>query len=242
MSIYIFLYIFVIVILLYLARLVFKKHIKYLYWKYLIVSILLLALWLSIYLISFTVNNDNSFLIYFSRALYTISLMVMYTMLFFVIYYIYPKFKIRKINYIVLIFSILLLVFYISTWYIVESMEFDYEKKYFIEKYWTFYNFYNLLYLVFSILFVYFSFFKLKNINWTIKRVRLLYISTWFFIFILLWIIFLWVLPSFWIRLFEKEQILFFIPFILSVWYSIHKYNFLKLHQFQIHPNFLIFL
>ena len=55
---------------------------------------------------------------------------------------------------------------------------------------------------------------------------RLKYILLGLFLLVFLWFIFLLILPVYWIRILEKEIVLFVLPLIFSIHYSINKYHF----------------
>ncbi|MDD3646438.1 MAG: hypothetical protein PHH06_03445, partial [Candidatus Gracilibacteria bacterium] len=50
----------------------------------------------------------------------------------------------------------------------------------------------------------------------------------WFF-FIFLAFLFLLILPTFGVRIFEKQIVLFVLPFLFALWYSINRYYFLDI-------------
>jgi len=94
------------------------------------------------------------------------------------------------------------------------------------EELWPLFNIYALLYILNPLAFIIIARKKIKSLKW-VSKTRLRYISIWYLIFILNWIMFLWILPMFNIWVLQKEQVIFFVPFIVSIYYSIHRYHFL---------------
>lgn len=228
MSIYILLYWIMLWLLLIIGILFYLKNKMY-YSNFFLISVVSISLWLFIYLISFTTIYDSNILLYYSRLLYWLAIVSMYSMLGFIYFF---KNK-QNNNYVYILYIILLSFFLISSLspYVINNMLYDDIKKIYYEDYGFLYYIYLFLYLLFIPLFSIFSYLKLKQIR-TLDKLRIKFISIWFIIFMFLEIIFLSVLPVFDIRLFEKEQVLFFIPFILSVFYVSHRYNFINIKFF----------
>lgn len=227
MSIYLLLYIFTIMSLFIISFLIYKKYNNY-YWKYLYFWILIYSIWLIFYLIAFSIAFDINILIYFSRALYFLSITAWYLMIIFAFLIAYKE-KIKKIsnfNYIIILLLLLLFIISMFSPYIVETMIYDESVWYNYEKFWVWFYIFELLYLISPILFIFLSYKWLKKIKW-IKKIRLKNIFIWYSIFIVNYIFFLAILPMLNIWIFQKEQIIFFLPFIFSVFYSTYKYNFL---------------
>lgn len=228
MSIYILLYWIMLWLLLIIGILFYLKNKMY-YSNFFLISIVSISLWLFIYLISFTTIYDSNLLLCYSRLMFWLAIVSMYSMLGFIYFF---KNK-QNNNYVYILYIILLSFFLISSLspYVINNMLYDDIKKIYYEDYGFLYYIYLFLYLLFIPLFSIFSYLKLKQIR-TLDKLRIKFISIWFIIFMFLEIIFLSVLPVFDIRLFEKEQVLFFIPFILSVFYVSHRYNFINIKFF----------
>lgn len=228
MSFYLILYITVAVNLFIIWWLYYSKN----KWKieslFFILSIIFIFLWIITYLMFFLDQTSKNVLLNMSRFMYSIALLSMYMMLFFVIYYNVKNYNKNIVRLIIWTFFWLALVWIFSN-FLIEDMLYDENYKIFYEKYWIFYNFYAIMYGSFIPIFLCAIYFKLKKINY-LKKVRLKIISSGFLTFMWLEIIFLSILPIFDIRWFVKEHVLFFIPFIISMWYSIHKYNFLDIN------------
>ena len=105
-------------------------------------------------------------------------------------------------------------------------MIFDENLGFYYENFGPLFIVYELLYFINPIAFIIIARKKLKKLKW-VSKVRFKYISIWYCIFILNWVMFLGILPLFDIWVLQKEQILFFIPFIVSIYYAIHRYHFL---------------
>ena len=225
MSFYFLLYIIISISLLFTWIMFFTNNKNNYYSKFFIFSILSTFLRLVVYLLSFSTSNDSNIVIYYSRLLCWLALPSMYFMLAFIYFY-WEKNK----KYFFSILIILTMFVAISTFtkLVVNSLVYDQNKKIFFENSWILYNLYAALYLLFIPTFLIVSFNKIKKI-YSISKARLKYLVVWFWSFIFLEIIFLSILPMFWIRLFEKEQILFFIPFIASIWYTTYRYNFIDI-------------
>ena len=229
MSIFLLLYFIISLLILLIWFKILCKYWKYIYGKYFFLLLLLLFLWLILYILVYTTIKDKDILLILSRVMYWIFLISMYSMLFFVIFFNNKNSKkLFKYNLIINIIFILFLFLVIFTKVIIKDMIFSKELQYHYEDFWILYFLYSILYLIFPFLFTIFSYFKIKKLN-TINKIRLKYISFWFLIFILWEITFLGILPLFDIWIFQKEQILFFVPFIIWIWYSITRYNFMNI-------------
>ena len=107
-------------------------------------------------------------------------------------------------------------------------MIYDNTLGYHYEEFGILFSIYAILYILNPIAFIIIARKKISQLKW-ISKIRFKYICIWYLVFLLNWMFFLWVLPIFDIWIMQKEQILFFIPFILMVYYSIHRYYFLDL-------------
>lgn len=107
-------------------------------------------------------------------------------------------------------------------------MLFSTEMNIYYEDLWIWYPLYLTLCLLIPFLFIFFSYFKIKKLN-NICKIKFKYIMTWLFFLVINEVIFLAFLPMFNIWVLQKEQILFFIPFIFITWYSINKYHFIDI-------------
>jgi len=228
MSIYLLLYFIISILLLFIWFKVFKKYWNYNYWKYFFISLICYFFWLIIYLLSFTTTYDKEILLISSRLLYSLFVIAWYFMLFFVIFFNNKNKYNSKFHYIIIIIILIFLYFSVFSSYIINDMIYDPIEQIYYEDFWKLYYLYLLLYFIFPFLYLYFSYstiIKLTNIN----KIRLKNISLWFILFILLETLFLAIFPLFDIWILQKEQILFFVPFIVWTWYSITRYHFLDI-------------
>jgi len=228
MSIYLLLYFIVGSLIAFIWIYTFKKYWKYSYWKYFFASTFSFFTWLIIYLLSFTITYDKDILLIFSRLLYSIFLLWLYFMLFFIILFNNKNNYLSKIHIIIVILSLLFLIIWVFTPFIIEDLKYSTSKNIYIEKYWILYFLNAILYLISPFLIIIFSYIKLKKLN-TINKIRLKYISLWFLTFCLSEWLILVVFPLFNIWILQKQQILFFIPFIIWTWYSINRYHFINI-------------
>lgn len=96
------------------------------------------------------------------------------------------------------------------------------------EIYGIFYPIYVILYVMFLPLALYFSKKQIQK-QTDLNKIRLKKILYWSLFFVLIWVIFQVILPIFWIWIFEKELIFFFVIFVMSVVYAIQRYFFLDI-------------
>ncbi len=229
MSIYLLLYLIVIFTLLHIWYLVCLKYKKFLHGKYLITGIAAFTIWITLYLIVFSNNFNKETLLILSRFLYLLSLIGGYSIVLFAYFYSPKKTikkKYKKINiWAIILLSIVSIITLFSP-YIIKEMIFDDQLLHHYEDLWALFNIYALLYIFNPLIFIIIARRKIWTLNW-VSKMRFKYISIWYLIFILNWIVFLWILPIFDIWVLQKEQVIFFIPFILSIYYAIHRYNFL---------------
>jgi signal transduction histidine kinase len=93
------------------------------------------------------------------------------------------------------------------------------------ENFWPLYFILGILHLLSLISFIALSIYKIKVLN-GLYRLRYMYIALWYILMIACQIIFLSILPSFDIWLMQKEQIIFFAPFLIGLIYSMYRYKF----------------
>lgn len=227
MSIYLILYILVILWLIHILFIFYKKYFKQLFWKYLFIWVLSYIIWLILYVISFSYAFWENILIILSRFMYGLSFLATYSIIFFVILFNnnYSKKIIKIINYIYFFIFLWIFLLTISSNIFIKSMIYDNINNIYYEDFWKWFILYKIFYLFNPLLFIFCSYVKTKQLH-SIKKFRFKYLSIWYWIFIFLYVFFLALLPILWIWVLQKEQILFFIPFLISVWYSVYKYYF----------------
>jgi len=229
MSIYLSLYLIVILALLHIWLLVYKQYREFLYGKYLIVGIISFTIWISLYLFIFSFTPQEYMLLIASRLLYFLSLLGGYCIVFFAYFFSSKKTtqeKYKKINIYIIIALWIVGIITLFSPYIIKDMIYNDNLLHYYEEFWSLFNIYAILYILNPLAFIIIARRKIKLLNW-VSKTRLRYISTWYLIFILNWITFLWIFPMFNIWVLQKEQVIFFVPFIVSIYYSIHRYHFL---------------
>lgn len=225
MSLYFILYLLISSLILISWILFYSNNKKSVHWFFFLTFIFSIFIWLSVYLISFSTTFNEVYLLYYSRFLYWLDIFIIFSIIFFFNFY-----KSRNYKYIFLML-IPLLILLISTFspYVVKNMIYDPNKKIFFENYWLLYYLYLFIFIISIPALSLTLYKKLKKLKSFIDKMRLKILFSWLAILIILETIFLAILPIFWIRLFEKEQILFFIPFIASIWYTTYRYNFIDI-------------
>lgn len=239
MSLYIILYILVIFFSLYIWFLFYKKY-KNLSGIFFLFSLFIVSCWFIIYILTYFWFSNNKFLLYWLKGLYALSIIGIYSFLSFIYFFNKKIYSNNNTFYIIITFFIWVFSFYIFTPYIINGLNYDVIKKDYYEKLWNFFYIHLLLFFIFIISFIFIVYKKIKNLN-NINIIRLKYILLWWFIFILLWFIFQTILPTFWIYIFEKEAVLFILPFLLLTWYSISRFHFSDL-SFRYKEIFSFFL
>lgn len=229
MLFYLLFYFVIITLFLYLWYSVYLKSKWECYWKYFFVSSFASSSWFLIYILSYTTTYDSSILLIYSRILFALSIISIYSMLLFFYFFQKVKSKTNNLSFHIIIWFVFFLILWFSifTPYVISDMVYDSNNLSYLEVYWNYYLLYTVLYFAFLPIFWTFFYFKIKKIN-NINKIRLKYIFWWFLSFVLLSIIFLTVLPLMWIIIFQKEIIILTLPFLFSVWYSIYRYHFLN--------------
>lgn len=225
MSFFLLMYFFIIFSLFYCSYLIFKKYNNYLFWKYLVFSFIIFSLWVILYLLAYTTTQDESVILYLSRILYFLSLTGNYWFIFFIFFYNNTKIS----NLFLLIHKFIKLLFFLLFWvsvftpYIIKWMIYDSTLGYYYEDFGFLFIIYKILYLLSPFLLLFLWINKLKILKW-LNKLRFTYLYIWISLFNFLFILILVLFPLFWIWILQKEQILFFIPLVWLVYYSINKY------------------
>lgn len=226
MTLYILIYVCAIWFSLYGGYLVYKIY-KNLFWFFFFLSTFFMSLWFVLFFMFFSGIESVEMLLLISRLCFWVWVLATYSLLFSLYFLNTWKNKIMdaKKKYWLIWFYIFILILYTGSDFIIESLHFSPSEMVYREKPWILFWFHFSLQTIFILSFVVLSFLKVKNQSY-INRLRLRYIlySAYFLIFLVF--IFQLVLPTFWIRLFEKELILFFLLFIMWVVYIIKRYYF----------------
>ncbi len=227
MSIYVFLYFSVIFSLLFIWIKFLKQNYKFTYSKLFFLSMFFYSTWLLFYILSFSTTYNKDVLLVFSRLLYWLSFLSIYTILLFIKNYWNRKIKIFQWKFNKWFIAFIIIFFYLILFsdLIIKDMFYDEKLKYHYELLWPLYYVYIFFSFIYFPLFLRFWFKNLFSLN-KINKIRFSYIFSAFWILLFNLILFLAILPFFWFWILEKEQILFFIPYLLIVFYTIHKYHF----------------
>ena len=216
-------------LLVYIWCLVFKKYKKNFWGKYILLSTVLFSIWIIVYLLAYTTTYDKDILLYISRLLFSITVPASYFMLLFFHYGNIKNIKNKnKKDIIFIILWLIIILFSIFSPYVIEDMVYDNKLWFYYEKFWKYYFLYMYAYFLILPIFFISAFIKRKLLR-NIEKIRFKYMYIWFFLYVFFTIIFLVILPLFDIWILQKEQILFFVPFIILTWYSITRYHFIDI-------------
>lgn len=196
-------------------------------WIFFLIFSILISIWLFLYTLVFSVSLGSDILLYLNRFMYFLSLIWIYNMLLFVLFF-NNKNNINN-KYKIFIPILILWFFSILTPYILESMSFSLDKGRYIENYWIMYPIFSFLYMIFLPLFSIISYFKLKSLH-SLNKIRLLYVIIGFFIFVFWGILFLTILPLYWIHVLDDNIPLLILPFLCFTWIAIHSYSFININ------------
>lgn len=198
------------------------------------------ALWFIFFILSyFSTQNLNLILLYWKTAYY-LSIMSLYSFVLFLLNFHRGKEDIYGIKLASFwSISFLLGYLYIYSPFIIDGLYFDSELQDWYEQPWVGYSMHLILSFLFIPLSIISWVYRFKHIS-AIDKKRLQYIFIWMLIFIGACFLFLLVLPAFWVKWqVDKYISFFFIPFIVWVYYSIRRYDFLDFKLTLV--NFLLF-
>lgn len=228
MSFYLLLYIFIIFFSIFVWRLFYNKYTNF--WGFsLFLFTFSVSTWFLFYFLSYYTTPNPDYILFYIKMMYFISIIWIYSLLFFILYYNKRSENLlnKKVLNIFLVY-LMLWIIYLKTPLIITWVEYIQEKWDYYEVFWKFVFIHVILSLWFIPLFIYFTYIKFKTLNY-INKSRLKYILLWAYIFVLFTFLFQLILPLFWIYIFEKEAVLFILPFLLLTWYSITRYHFTDL-------------
>jgi len=224
MSFYIILYLLVIFTFFVLGVSVYKKY-QDLSGYYFLVFAVSWSIRLLLYFVSYFVFRDPQQLLIISKLWYFLSLGCFYGFALFVYYFDSANKNYFSLqNKIIHILALAVFWIYVFSDGIIWWMYLDTQKNDYYEIQWSIYFLHILLNICFFLFFMYTAFKKYRSINY-LNKLRLKYILFWVFLLIILTIFFQLLLPLFDIWILEREVWLFFIPFIILTFYSIHRYN-----------------
>ncbi len=228
MSIYIILYIISFVTSIFWWVLIYKIY-KNFFWLFFLLATIFISIWFSWYFLFFCGIENVNILLLISKLCFFSWICSTYSLLFSI--YFFNKNKVyysKDIIYKVVFFYISVAILYIPTDFIIEWLNFSKKEHVYREIYWKLYFIHILLQASFIFLFIYFSIKRVKEQIY-INKIRLKYILLATFISIFSAIILQLILPLFWIRILEKEIILVFVWFVLSVLIITKRYHFWKI-------------
>lgn len=196
---------------------------------YFLLSMIWLSVWFLFYFLSYFSTTNIDVLCLYSKITYWISIISIYSFILFIKNYWNKEKKILNTkNYTIFSIFIFILTLYLWTDLFIDGMIYNWIKNHYYENPWILYNLHNIISLISLPIFWFVTYNKFKEIS-LINRIKLRYILLWIFIFIILSLLFLLILPVFWIRLFERELALFIIPYLIAVSYSINRFHFINL-------------
>ncbi len=228
MSVYLLLNLVIIISFLFLGIKVYQQYKHYSGIFFLIFSIAI-SIWFFLYALVFSLSFSENTILLFNRIMYALSLIFLYSMVFFSYFFnINKKKNMKKIRWIFIIFFLLFCLSVFSP-YILESVQYIEKKSRYIEIYGALYPIFAFLYLINTPLLIYILVNKFKTLH-NINRIRLKLLSAWYLIFISLSILFLVVLPLVGKNILDNEIVFLVIPFFVWTVLSIRGYNFLNVH------------
>ncbi len=202
----------------------FKKY-KNPSWFFFLIFTISCSVWCLLYFLFLWWNLWYDITLILSRLAFSVSLLWMYTFLLFIIFFDYKKKSIfTKKVFLILFLYLVFFLFSIFSENIIHSL-YLWNDWVYRENYGLFYPIYIIWYLLFIPLVLVSILKQFKKQNY-INKLRLKYILYWVLVFIWTGLVLQVILPLFWIWMFEREIIFFFIFFILSVVYSVNRYYF----------------
>ncbi len=224
MNFYVILYILSSVIWIYWWYLVYKTYKNY-FWFFFFLFSLFATIWFIFYFLFFIWFWNKDYLLFFSKACFLS--WVLANLSIFLALFLFNTWKkelSKKKKLLILIIYISLITLYFSN-NIISWLCFSKEEWVFREKYWILYWIHIFLQITFLVWFIILSFLKLKNQTY-INKLRLKLIISLSYLSIFLVLIFQLFLPYFWIWVLEKEIVIIFMFFVISVIFVVKRYFF----------------
>ena len=232
MSLMLILYVIVLSVFCYVFHMLYTKKTRYIYEKYLMYGMVIFLIWMSVYTSLFLFDFDSILDLYRVRISYAIWSFTLYIMLWFFYFYgLFDTKKLKKISWIhptVAVIWVLLFIWIVCTDFFIESVSYDNNTGESFEVFWPWYDILGLSHLVDLVVVIWVIIYKFHVLKW-IYKIRFMYIALGYLIMIFLQIFFLSILPIWDIWLFQKEQILFFLPFLFWLLYAMYRYRFRKI-------------
>jgi hypothetical protein len=175
MSVYLLLNLVIIISFLFLGIKVYQQYKHYSGIFFLIFSIAI-SIWFFLYALVFSLSFSENTILLFNRIMYALSLIFLYSMVFFSYFFnINKKKNMKKIRWIFIIFFLLFCLSVFSP-YILESVQYIEKKSRYIEIYGALYPIFAFLYLINTPLLIYILVNKFKTLH-NINRIRLKLLS-----------------------------------------------------------------
>lgn len=231
MTFFILVYILMVIGFLSLFFILYKKYVWLIFWRYFLLAVISFILWLVLYVVAFTTTFNPDILLYISRFLYSISFVSIYSMTLFFFFYWHTNYKRKKTLFfqkIFIGFSLILVWVWFFSDFFISKMIYNPQLQIHYEEFWIGFIFLQFSYFINPIVSLIAMIISYKRLRW-LNRQRFSYLAIGYFIFLFLYVLFLAVLPTFWIWVMQREQILFFIPFLFSFLYASHRYKFTSL-------------
>lgn len=204
---------------------VYKKYRDWSWVFFLFFSILVVC-WLFALALSYSDTFWIFTKIYLNRITYFLSFIGLYSIVIF--YALFGKSQ-RFVNFIFLgyitISSIIIFPVFLLTPYIISTVEFVQDIWVHREQFWPWFTYLSILYLSFPILLSFFSYRAIKNQEY-ISKMRLVFLSVWFAISSIFWLLFLVLLPLFHLYFYDGKAVIFLTPFLISILYSLNNFTF----------------
>lgn len=225
MSVYFIIYIFCIIYSIWFWISIYSKNKNTSYLFFMLFTIFS-WIWMFLYYIFLSWQMSELLAIYISRIAFYTSFLWLFSFTLFIALFSWKKNDFSKIIFLKtsLLIFVLFWVLTIFTNKIVDSLYIDINWIY-RENFWELFFIYRILY-IFSVPFSFYIWYLQLKKQSPINKARLKYIIIWSLIFTWFCIFFQMFLPIYWIWIFEKELIIFFLIFIISIWYSLKRYFF----------------
>ncbi len=199
------------------------------------------SFWLIVYLFTLFTLSDIPLLLLLWKSAYFLSIISLYSFLLFLAYF--QKKKQKLLHPLTLSFFFIccfLGYIYLGTSAIIGGIQYNIEQQHWYESQWLFYSFHVGISMLFIPWALFLSLFRLSRIS-SIDKKRFQFILWWIIFFIVSTIFCLLILPLFWVFLFEKYITFLLFPFIIGVFYSMRRYDFLNLKLTFIHIIWFIY-
>lgn len=201
-----------------------KNNLKNLSANYYFLFSVFLSLWFFLYFI-FYLLVDEKYILYTSKFAFLFSIYWIYCFLQFINNFWINWVRNKSLKLFEVLFLSVIWYLYIFTNFILSGVELNNNDNIYYEIYWKYIFIHHLLTISISLFIIISFYLKFKKLEY-INKIRLKNIFYSFLFFLFFWVLFQTILPYIWVYLFDKEIILFIIPFILFSWHTLNKYHF----------------